>query len=181
LRYYDWFKQAAEEFDVPVELLEAIAFAETRWQPMVPAGTTDTSGSKDAITVERSNGPPSGFGIMALHDDAHFGHTLREAAALLREPARILKINTRQNIRGAAALLAKYGEGKSRSTPLEQWEDAVAKFSGIPQRDIAQIYTYQVFSAILQGASSPQYCVKQRQVDLEKIYGKERLRQLAAH
>src|SRR4051794_30703817 len=36
--YKQYFQEASKEFDVPVELLESIAYAETRWISHVPKG-----------------------------------------------------------------------------------------------------------------------------------------------
>ena len=178
-QYQRMFEEASAEFDVPVELLQAIAYAETRWRPHVPKGQVRKNGEA-VVEIENHNGMPAGYGIMGLHDDAHFGHSLTAAAALIRVTPATLLTDTRANIRGAAALLAQYGARKTRFFPLEDWEDAVAKYSGIPQREIAQLYTYEIFTAIRQGRESDQFKIKQRHVEMEKVYGKEKLKKLSA-
>jgi hypothetical protein len=178
-KYQRMFDEASEEFNVPVELLQSIAYAETRWRPHVPKGQAKKIG-EPAVEVETHGGMPPGYGIMGLHDDDYFGHSLREAAGLIRETPETLLTDTRANIRGAAALLAHYGARKTRAFPLEDWEEAVARYSGIPQRDIAQIYTYEIFTAIRQGRESDQFKIKQRHVEMEKVYGKEKLKKLSA-
>lgn len=178
--YQRWFEDAAAEFNVPVELLNAIAFAESRWTPIVPKGTRRNS-SEPVVEVEAHTGdmPPT-YGIMGLRSDTYFGTSLLQAAALIHESPSTLVSDTRANIRGAAALLAKLGNGKNRFTPLEQWEDALAKYSGIPQREIAELHTYEILNAVHRGHSSANYQIKQHNVDLEKVYGKEKLKKLAA-
>ena len=178
--YERWFDDAAAEFNVPVELLHAIAYAETRWTPIVPKGYAKKT-SEPVLEVERHEGdmPPS-YGIMGLRNDTWFGTSLVQAAALIKESPNTLLTDSRANIRGAAALLAKLGNGKDRFTPLEQWEEALARFSGIPQREIAEIHTYEILNAIHGGRSDEKYRIKQRAVDLEKIYGKEKLEKLSA-
>ncbi len=178
-KYQRMFDEAAAEFNVPVELLQAIAYSETRWRPHVPKGQAKKT-DEAVVEVETHGGMPPGFGIMGLHDDNYFGHSLREAAALIRQSPETLLTDTRANIRGAAALLSQYSGRKTRSFPLEDWEDAVARYSGIPQRDIAQMYTYEIFTAIRQGRESDQFKIKQRQVEMEKVYGKDKLRKLSA-
>lgn len=177
-QYQRMFEEASVEFNVPVELLQAIAYAETRWRPHVPKGQVMKSGEA-VVEIESHGGMPAGYGIMGLHDDAYFGHSLTAAAALIRVPPATLLTDTRANIRGAAALLAQYGARKTRFFPLEDWEDAVAKYSGIPQREIAQVYTYEIFTAIRQGRESDQFKIKQRHVEMEKVYGKEKLKKLS--
>lgn len=161
------FERAAAEFDVPVELLQGIAYAESRWQHHLP-------------DAGEPHGAPPPFGVMGLRDDVHFRRTLREAARLIGQQPDALKRSAALNIRGMAALLRHYAPGKTRATPLEQWEDAIAQASGIPQRDIAQMHTYEILAAISEGRSGSAFAVKPREVDLESPYGRERLRELRA-
>ena len=178
-RYQRLFDEASQEFNVPVELLQAIAYAETRWRPHVPKGQKMKAGDP-VVELEEHGGMPPAYGIMGLHEDDYFGHSLSAAAALIRETPATLLSDTRANIRGAAALLSQYSARKTRFFPLEDWEDAVAKYSGIPQRDIAQVYTYEIFTAIRQGRESDEYKIRQKHVEMEKVYGKEKLRKLSA-
>ena len=178
-QYQQYFKEASNEFNVPVELLESIAYAETRWHPHVPKGKLKKSGEPE-VEVESHHGMPISYGIMGLRDDPHFGHSLTQGAALIRVTPEQAASDSRSNIRAAAALLAQYGNRKTRAFPLEDWEEAVARYSGIPQREIAQIYSYEVYTAIRQGRGSDQYKVKQKHVEMERIYGKDKLKKLSA-
>jgi hypothetical protein len=166
-RHHQIFEDAAREFDVPRALLEALAWAETRWHPPSPQ-------------IESHHGMPLFHGIMGLRDDPHFGRSLRLAAALLGMPSRRLAFDTPSNIRGAAALLALYGPGLTRTSPLEAWEGALARLSGIVGRDIAQIHTYDIYMAIREGRQGPDFAVTQHSVDLARIYGQARLDVLSA-
>jgi hypothetical protein len=178
--YERWFEEAAAEFDVPVELLQSIAYAETRWRPIVPKGQAKKTGEDFQEADWHEGEMPPAYGIMGLRHDTHFGSSLNQAAALIREMPNTLVTDTRSNIRGAAALLAQYGNRKTRATPLEQWEEAVAKFSGIPEREIAEIQTYEVLNAIKEGRASDRYKIKQRDIDLEKVYGPDKLKTLSS-
>lgn len=163
------FVDAAREFNVPVTLLRAIAYEESRWRQLVPDARQP---GEDAM--------PASFGVMGLHDDDYFGHSLIDAAAMIGRTPEELKRSARLNVRGAAALLSLIGRGRTADSPLEEWEPAVAEFSGIPQRNIADIYTYDVFNAIRAGRAANEYAIDQHPVDLEKVYGTERLRVLSA-
>jgi hypothetical protein len=178
-RYQQYFNEASSEFDVPVELLQAIAYAETRWHPHVPKGQLKKNGEPE-VEVEPHAGMPPSYGIMGLRNDSYFGQSLVQGAALIRATPEQAASDTRTNIRAAAALLSQYGARKTRAFPLEDWEDAVAKYSGIPQREIAQIYTYEILTAIRQGRESGEFKVGQKHVEMEKVYGKDKLRKLSA-
>lgn len=178
-RYQNMFEEASAEFNVPVELLQAIAYAETRWKPHVPRGQVMKNG-ESAVELHDHGGMPPGYGIMGLHEDGYFGRSLSAAAALIRETPATLLADSRANIRGAAALLAHYGARKTRAFPLEDWEEAVARYSGIPQREIAQLYTHEVFTAIRQGREGADFKIRQKHVEMEKVYGRDKLRKLSA-
>jgi N-acetyl-anhydromuramyl-L-alanine amidase AmpD len=178
-RYLEMFDEAAREFDVPAELLQSIAYAETRWHPHVPKGQARQAAEPE-VEIVTHGGMPPGYGIMGLHDDSYFGYSLSAAAALLGVAPALLYADTRTNIRAAAALLAQLGQRKTRAVPLEEWEDALARYSGIPQRESAQLYTYEVLAAIGEGRQSDQFRIRQRDVQMEKIYGEETLKKLSA-
>jgi N-acetyl-anhydromuramyl-L-alanine amidase AmpD len=158
------FIQAANEFGVPADLLRSIAFVESRWTNHVP-------------DVAEEGAVPPAYGVMGLRDDDWFGHSLRDAAAMIGRTPEELKSDPELNIRGTAALLAILGRG---ATSLEEWEAAVAKLSGIPQDEVARIYTYDVFNSLRTGRASDDYSVRAHDVDLEKIYGRQFLQQLSA-
>jgi hypothetical protein len=173
-----WFDEAAAEFDVPAELLRSIAFVETRWVQVSPT-SLQRERRRGGERETEAEMPPA-YGIMGLRNDAHFGHSLIDGAAFIgRTPAEVMA-DPQLNIRAAAALLHSLGEGKTAATPLEAWEDAAARFSGIPQASIARVYTYDVFHGIAEGRAAGEYRVGPARVDLQKIYGGELLGVLAA-
>lgn len=167
-----WFHEAAEEFDVPVEVLQSIAFVESRWRHLVPEGV--------ARRLHDDEHQPPAYGVMGLRDDEHFGHSLLDAAALIAATPEELRRDPRMNIRGAAALLAQYGAGLGRTDAVELWEPAVARLSGIPEPRIAEMHTYDVFNTIVSGRASDRFRIAQKEISLEAIYGPELLRVLAA-
>lgn len=167
-----WLAEASAEFDVPLEVLQAVAFVESRWTQLQPG----TRRFRDADHQLQ----PGAFGVMGLRDDPHFGYSLRDAAALIgRTPGELIE-DARLNIRGAAALLRKLSGGATRNAPVESWEDAVALYSGIPERGVAEMYTYDVFNAILSGRASERFRIAQRELSLDRIYGADKVRVLSA-
>jgi N-acetyl-anhydromuramyl-L-alanine amidase AmpD len=178
-----WFHEAAAEFDVPVEVLQSIAYVESRWSHrVVPHRDRELPGGLRTERAERDEHEhqPAAYGVMGLRDDDHFGHSLLDAAALIARTPDELRRDARLNIRGAAALLAQYGAGLTRNNAVELWEPAVARLSGIPQPSIAQMHTYDVFKAIVAGRAAEQFRIAQREISLDAIYGAEQLAILSA-
>ncbi len=129
------FAAAATEFDVPVSLLKAIGYTETRWE-MVEGH-------------EEFEGMPPAFGIMALRGDR-----LTRGAALARVSAAQARTDVAANLRAAAALLSEYATaaGIDRAT-LDAWAPVVARYSGIEQEaGKAQYVQAGVYAAIEEGA-----------------------------
>lgn len=175
-----WFHEAAAEFDVPVEVLQSIAYVESRWSHrIVPRRNHDLLRGEHLVRDGHEHQPPA-YGVMGLRDDDHFGHSLLDAAALIARTPDELRLDAQLNIRGAAALLAQYGAGLTRESAVELWEPAVALLSGIPQPGIAEMHTYDVFKAIVSGRAGDQFRIAQREISLDAIYGSERLAILSA-
>jgi len=154
----NYFKLAGDEFGVPSELLEAIAFVNTRWVHIEP--------EKFAPPCD---GRPPVYGIMGLRDDDWFGHSLVEGAKLLNLPIEVVKKDVYQNIRAGASLLAKFSSEKGLKkgvSRIEDYKDAVAKFSGIPQPEIAQIFAYDVYKALSTGFDGFGIKIEKMDVDL---------------
>ena len=173
--------EASKEFNVPVELLESIAYAETRWRSHVPKGMLKKNGEPEIeVEPDPHHGMAPTYGIMGLRNDTYFGTSLTQGAALIRVSPEVAITDVRSNIRAAAALLAQYGARKTRDFPIADWEAAAARYSGIPQPEIAQVYSYEVLTAIRQGRESADFKVGQRHVEMEKAYGKDKLKKLSA-
>ena len=145
--YGEKFKQAAEEFNVPVEILMGVSFAQTRHEHLV---------WPDGETVSPHNGMPRPYGIMSLWDNEFFGHSLIEGAKLIGKTPEELKKDPLQNMRGAAALLRKiYDENEkpnyAKENSLESWKYAIVKYSGIPEPDLSHQHAFDVYDFLRQG------------------------------
>lgn len=131
------FEAAAAEFDVPVQLLMAVSYAETRWN--------DHQGQPSHL---------NGYGMMHLVDNPNH-HTLGQASRLLGESPERLKTETPLNIRGGAAVLAwiaKKQNGGHLPEKLGQWYTVVAEYAGYQDEAVTRIYTDEVFQVIQSGA-----------------------------
>lgn len=130
----EFFAEAASEFQVPQPLLEAIAKVETNWLHIGPS-------------IDR------GWGIMHLVEN-NYSHTLTESAELLGLDPQILKDDPRQNIRGAAALLAKYAGQDCYELNLADWFSAAARFSGLISEDLQRMQAQLYLDTVKHGSRS---------------------------
>lgn len=155
----DDFASAAREFKVPEEILLSVSynvslFEQHDGKPSVSGGyglmhLTDVDPAK-----LRRNGKDEAARLTVKEVSQNPGlHTLKTAAALLGEGPERLKQDPRQNIRGAAALLAQYARQTTGEVPSEigDWYGAVAKYSGSSEADVALDFADQVFDTINQG------------------------------
>jgi hypothetical protein len=126
------FMAASAEFDVPIPLLKAVAFAESQW--MMVEGQ------------EEFEGYAPGHGVMALR-----GEHLARAAELLGVDEERVQTDRATNIRGAAAVLDDYAGGIDRKD-LGAWAPAAAKLADVPTEDAAISYIHHhVYGLIKNG------------------------------
>lgn len=145
------FEAAADEYGVPVDLLMAMGYVNTRWE-MPPV---------NASAYEK--GEPHGrgsYGIMALVQNP-FSNTLGAAARLSRIPEKKLKTDRASNIRGGAALLAASAGNVRRSRGATDLLPAVAsgerspgkKFEAVSGIGGGDLYAEQVSQALEDGVA----------------------------
>jgi len=122
------FRKAAEEHGVPMGLLMAMGWVNTRWEMPSPEANEYQEGDLHGW---------GSYGIMALVQNP-FSDTLGEASRLTGIPEEELKTNRAANIRGAAALLASaVGQQKPSEPPV--FFAAVAGRGRAPGRDYAAV------------------------------------------
>ncbi len=130
-----YFDDAAIEFGVPSEVLQAIGQVEANWTQLGPS-------------VDQ------GWGVMHLVQNS-YRDTLGEAAKALGSDPQLLKDDAKQNIRGAAALLARYaGSDRASFTRLEDWFAAVKLVVGLKDDDLQELEAMTIFGVILKGSVS---------------------------
>lgn len=121
------FTRAAVEFDVPAELLSAIAYVETRWQ---------------MVEGHEELGQPAAYGVMALR-----GARLQRGAQLAGLTTAATRTDAGANINAAAALLAELAtEAPGRPATISDWAPVLEKFSGITLSVGARAYSRQVIA-----------------------------------
>ncbi|MFJ1967303.1 N-acetylmuramoyl-L-alanine amidase [Streptomyces sp. NPDC087903] len=155
------FADAAQEFGVPLPVLLAVSYQESRWDDH--EGQHNTSGGYGPmnltdVTAKMVSGGAAGAAgrgdLAELTSDPAL-HTLNAAAGLTGTSAAKLRTDDRQNIRAGAALLASYQKkltGETSSDPAA-WYGAVARYSQSSDRKAAQLFADRVFRTVSSGAS----------------------------
>lgn len=144
------FDAAAGEYGVPVGLLLAMGYVNTRWEMPAPEANEYEKGDLHGW---------GSYGIMALVKNPT-SDTLGEASRLTGIPEENLKTDRAANIRGGAALLAA-SIGREEPRELRSFFGAIAgrgKAGGKNYKAVAgvgggDLYAEQVFEALQNGAS----------------------------
>ena len=130
------FDQAAHEFDVPVSVLKAIGYTETRWTMI------------EGRDEDGHNGMEAAFGVMALRGDR-----VMHGAELIDATERDVETSPSDNIRAAAALLAEKAEELVFDhSDLGAWAETVGAYSGLTDDEARHHYVvHDVYGAIQKG------------------------------
>ncbi|HZI16537.1 MAG TPA: N-acetylmuramoyl-L-alanine amidase, partial [Myxococcus sp.] len=135
------FAQAAREFNVPVNLLKAISYVETRWEHVQGA--------------EEFEGRALAYGLLALR-----GEKVTEGAALAGVSEADVRANPLANLRAGAALLSKYAaEAGIDRADLGAWAPVAVRLTDISNPDIQAHYIHNEVFAVLrsgEGAFTPE-------------------------
>ncbi len=135
------FQEYSVQYNVPSDLLKAVAFAETRIYHVIP----DSSHAS-------CSGVPHSYGLMGLRNDDWFGYSLIDAADLINANPELLIQNFNLNIKGAAALLSNHAdELKINRNNFNEWKPVLEKYSGIPQEEVKPFYSFDVFKVLSEG------------------------------
>ncbi|WP_189251420.1 N-acetylmuramoyl-L-alanine amidase, partial [Streptosporangium pseudovulgare] len=133
----DAFTSAATTYEVPRDLLVALAYAETH--------------------LDGHGGEPSasgGYGVMHLVG-APGSRALERAAALTGKPVPALKTDDAANVAGGAAVLrALADELRLDAADREdtgKWYQAVARYGGASSPDVARLYADTVYELLTSG------------------------------
>jgi len=134
------FEAAAAEFDVPVSLLVALGYAETRLYH-VPGDSSEFDGVAPA------------FGVMALRGDA-----LEKGAALAGLSVEEVQKEPSANIRAAAALLDSFADELAIDrADLGAWAPTIASYFGHPSLDAQAHFIHdEVYRLLREGIEAPE-------------------------
>nr|MBK7068139.1 N-acetylmuramoyl-L-alanine amidase [Deltaproteobacteria bacterium] len=160
----DAITRASAAYEVPRDLLAAVAWSETRFGNPVVADDHEHPADREAD--HESHGQPE-LGPLHLRATGTLD-TVSRARALLGVGEEVLRSNTGLGVAGAAAVLAELG-AQTGADPddLATWAEAVARYSGLRDRVMQVSYASQVFATLRSGVT-------------ERSFTGERIR-LAAH
>jgi len=129
----DEFEAAAQEFRVPLQALQAVAFVESQW--MMIEGQVEFDGQEAAS------------GVMALR-----GRSLEAAAGLLGVSVDQVKSERATNIRAGAALLRDLADERDfDEADLGAWAPVLADLSGIQTPEAAYAYIHNDVYGLIRG------------------------------
>ncbi|HEY3505465.1 MAG TPA: N-acetylmuramoyl-L-alanine amidase [Actinocatenispora sp.] len=148
------FADAARESGVPLPVLMAVSYQETRWE--AHGGAPSTSGAygpmaltdvpASALLGQRGDGVP--------RPDAPALHTARTAATLIGVSAQRVESDDATNIRAGAALLADYAKRLGTPTTVGGWYAAVGRYAESSTTEGAREFADAVYGTIASGASA---------------------------
>jgi hypothetical protein len=156
------FAEAAAEFQVPESVLLGVSYQESGWEAHAgqyntaggygPMNLTDVTAEMVASGRTSTAGRP---GVDSRLADPAL-HTLPVAAHLTGIQAERLRTSERDNIRGGAALLARYERTLTGGTPADpaDWYGAVARYAQSPDRAAAKLFADRVYAIMRTGVES---------------------------
>lgn len=128
------FSTVAREYNVPVDLLKAVSYVETRWQPVVGEADFDRA---------------AGAGVFGLA-----GENLTRGAAAAGLDEQEVRSNTNANIEAAAARLAELAAARGVSgEDLMAWAPVLENFAQVDDADARAAYVTDVQTVLAGGAS----------------------------
>ncbi|MHB1688663.1 MAG: N-acetylmuramoyl-L-alanine amidase [Ignavibacteriaceae bacterium] len=154
------FDKASVTYNVPVDLLKAISYTETRFSNIIEPANSN-----------QSRIYPVTYGIMGLRNDARIGHSLLDGATLINQPPEIVAVNPVLNIEAAAALLNSIADSlKIDRSNLNNWRPVIEEYSGIPQKDIQPFFSFDVFKVLSDGTNLKEITISRKpQIDMNQF------------
>ncbi|MCK2213861.1 N-acetylmuramoyl-L-alanine amidase [Actinomadura sp. ATCC 31491] len=148
------FAKAAAQYDVPRDLLVALAYAETH--------------------LDGHRGEPSasgGYGVMHLVSNPT-NHSLEKAAELTGLPVEKLRTDDAANILGGAAVLRSHADALGLDEPARKdagrWYQAVAKYGNATTPELARLYADAVYDGLGLGIDLHGVQVKPQEVTADR-------------
>lgn len=150
------FTSAAQEFNVPENVLLALSYNESHWISNTGMSSDGGYGLMDLRSYQGKVVSGRDGSIVTPAKQPASYYTLDQAAKLLNVSPRTLETNDQQNIRGAAAVLAqdaKQLNGGHVPTSVNDWYSASAEYSGATTTTSASTFASDVFATVKSGIS----------------------------
>ncbi|MBV6513374.1 MAG: hypothetical protein FMNOHCHN_02905 [Ignavibacteriaceae bacterium] len=137
-----YFDEASQRYQIPVNILKAVAFSETRGVHII----------NDEESHQSCIGLPHVYGIMGLRNDHWFGKSVDKASEITGFTPDQITSDERINILAAAALLDFYAaeRGINRNN-INNWKEVIESYSGIRQDAVKPLYSYEIFRVMKEG------------------------------
>lgn len=149
-----YLQEAADKYEVPLDLLKAIAYVESNFTQMGP--------SMDQR-----------WGIMRLAHN-NYCQSLDEAAKLVGTSTEDLKDNARLNILGAAALMSKIALEKGiKSNDLRDWFEVAKTYSGHIDELCREMAAESYYKVLHDGIHSFTLWGEEYSIDAQKVEYKD--------
>ena len=133
------FASSARRWHVPIEVLMAVGYVESRWEQRAGQASLD-----------------GGYGIMHLVEGP--SGSLGRAASVTGLPPQALKSVAEANIEGGAAILNDISHKLSIERPDPQdvagWYRVVARYSGADDAAVQELYAQEVYRVLREGRSA---------------------------
>ncbi len=148
------FESAAREFRVPTNVLLAVSYVVSRWEPGTTTSAAGPMQLLDQPSAAESNAKGSDHKPTSPSASAGPRSVAAGAAAIGVSPDQ-LKTSAAQNTRAGAALLAGYARDTVGGTPADaaKWYGAVAKYSASDEASVALGFADDVFAVMNTGAT----------------------------
>jgi len=127
-----YLKQASQEFEVPYEILNAIA---KNYNNYCMAGPSMYNS----------------WGVMGLIDGG-MSNTLADGAKLIGATKEEVKVDVRQNIRAMSALLSHYQVTKAKKTDILDWMEALKKATGLKEPELQEMQAIAYLKVLNEGS-----------------------------
>nr|WP_315150236.1 N-acetylmuramoyl-L-alanine amidase [uncultured Flavobacterium sp.] len=129
-----YFAQAANEFQVPIEILKAMGQVQSNWS-QVPESDYGS------------------FGVMGLIEN-HATKQISLASKLAKTSNEAIIEDPKTNIRAAASLLAYYQKNYPKAKTLEDWYQATRELTGLTNEEMKTSLANRVYKIINEGSKS---------------------------
>ena len=144
-----YFAQAANEFQVPEEILKAVAQVQSNW----------------AQLPESEYGS---YGVMGLIQN-HSTQQITLASKLANTSNDAIINDAKTNIRAAAALLAYYQKKYSNANALEDWYQATRELTGLLNEEMKTSLVNRIYKIVNEGSKSVTNWAEIIKIDPKKV------------